>query len=526
MRFRTILPLVAVSLAAVLLGTARADAGTTAALPITGYGDMLVDAAHGHVFVTGGPSSSSEIVVMNDDGTLDTTLQADGAVGGMAMSPDGSTLFVAVCGGEIEQINAATLAGTGSLTADVGGSCGLALAGGALWYADSTGHLGLTLLSGGEGGDNIPVDRVAAVPGHPGWLLVETSTTNALELLDVSDPTQFPTVIATAAGTGANVLDLAVAADGSSVVVSYGGPGEPSVVRQLALPTFARMGLAYPPHYHGAPWTAAAISPDGNQISVGKETSGDMFLESFATGATAPVSRAVATAGSASDQGFIRYSANGAFIYVVSPAAGGGYELHTLQAVPVKSFTLARSKENIDYGQSTTLTVHLGVATANRTVAIYRRQQNSSAAPVLVTRGTLGTGGSFSFSARPDASTEYTATWAGDSTHVPITTAQRAVLVHALVHRRVLGQILQAWVTPNAPDRAIAYVVQKQGPKGGWTTIRTGVGRTGTAGRFSLKAAPSGTSLAGVNQRVRFRIGASQLLAGSTSAWLRFRVAA
>ena len=51
--------------------SAPASANTT--LSLTGFGHMVVDSAHGHVFVSGS-SSDSQIAVMNTNGTLDKML--------------------------------------------------------------------------------------------------------------------------------------------------------------------------------------------------------------------------------------------------------------------------------------------------------------------------------------------------------------------------------------------------------------------------------------------------------------------
>ena len=107
--------LVLAMLALSLLGGASASAN--AAFLLTGFNDMLVDATHSHVFVTGAATDST-ISVRNFDGTSAGNITGETGAGGMVLS--GNTLYVARCGAnEIDEIDTATLTKTGSFTAAV-----------------------------------------------------------------------------------------------------------------------------------------------------------------------------------------------------------------------------------------------------------------------------------------------------------------------------------------------------------------------------------------------------------------------
>ena len=136
MRFRPAL-LAALSAAAVLSATGAIGASAQTVpgtrLSLTNFGYMANDAAHGHVFITGG-SSDSSIIVRNVDGSAVTTITGEAGAGGMVVG--NGTLYVARCGSSvIDTFDTATLAKTGSIAAaSISAPCDLALAGGRLWY--------------------------------------------------------------------------------------------------------------------------------------------------------------------------------------------------------------------------------------------------------------------------------------------------------------------------------------------------------------------------------------------------------
>src|SRR5262249_9090756 len=118
---------------------------TSLDLPLTGLGEMLVDAAHGHIFITGyGALSSADftagtgdsvVVVVNTDGTLDTTITDVPGAAGMDLDAANHTLYVAEYDGDaVLPIDTETLdAGTEiPLGADADCPSDVAVAGGAL----------------------------------------------------------------------------------------------------------------------------------------------------------------------------------------------------------------------------------------------------------------------------------------------------------------------------------------------------------------------------------------------------------
>src|ERR1700723_3721308 len=79
--------------ALVLVPASSVLADTTVALPITSFYQVVVDSAHGHLFISQGSSSVNEILVTNLAGQEVTTIGGQDGVTGIALSPDGSTLY-------------------------------------------------------------------------------------------------------------------------------------------------------------------------------------------------------------------------------------------------------------------------------------------------------------------------------------------------------------------------------------------------------------------------------------------------
>src|SRR5215472_10463510 len=75
-------------------GIARADSVTS--LPITSFYQIVADTAHGHLFISPGSSSENHILVTNLSGQQVTTITGQDGVMGMALSPDGKTLYAAL----------------------------------------------------------------------------------------------------------------------------------------------------------------------------------------------------------------------------------------------------------------------------------------------------------------------------------------------------------------------------------------------------------------------------------------------
>src|SRR5215467_6873598 len=147
MQLRQRLSLFALCLGVLLVGpasVARADVATQ--LPFTNPNDAIwlaVDPAGQHVFVTAG-SGSSSIVVLNFDGSIDTTITGEGGASQMALDPATHTLYVALADANaISEINTTTLTETTRFsTAPYASPTSLVIAGGKLWFSCTPGSGG------------------------------------------------------------------------------------------------------------------------------------------------------------------------------------------------------------------------------------------------------------------------------------------------------------------------------------------------------------------------------------------------
>jgi hypothetical protein len=113
-----------------------ATAATTTPLPLSSFTSMVVDDAHGHVFVSGGPSDSA-IAVLDFDGTIVGSIADEAGAAGMVLASSGHALYVAIAGGDhIDVIDTGTLqrAGTIDTTPATPLTGSIAEAGGRLWF--------------------------------------------------------------------------------------------------------------------------------------------------------------------------------------------------------------------------------------------------------------------------------------------------------------------------------------------------------------------------------------------------------
>ena len=92
---RTILAAV-LAVPAVFAPSAHATGNT---LPLTDFGDLVVDQTHKRVFVTGGASNNS-VVVTDLSGRVQKVLSDQYGATGLALSADNNTLYVGLASGD------------------------------------------------------------------------------------------------------------------------------------------------------------------------------------------------------------------------------------------------------------------------------------------------------------------------------------------------------------------------------------------------------------------------------------------
>ncbi|MEZ0070056.1 YVTN family beta-propeller protein [Streptacidiphilus sp. MAP12-20] len=234
------IPLAACATALVLAitgatGPAASAAATGTPLAIAHFSHLVVDQAHGHLFVSGGTGTSGILVTDLQGATVTTIPETTGATG-LALSPDGTTLYAALPGGDqITAIDTSTLTQTASYPTGPGTRPdSLAYAGGSLWF--------------GYG---------VAGSGGIGSLTASGTVTLA------ADPNPWPTPPTLTSTPGPSAALVAAAQNGAASTVSVYTASAGTLTRTangpLAIPDLGDI----------------ALTPDGHDIVAGSATGVD-----------------------------------------------------------------------------------------------------------------------------------------------------------------------------------------------------------------------------------------------------------
>lgn len=233
-------PLVAASVAGALLlgmtaaavvgpGVADSYAASGTALPIAHFADLVVDAPHGHLYISGGAGTDG-ILVTDLDGGNPTTISGEPGATGLALSADGSVLYAA-----LPDQDAIAAISTANLTesARYGTGAGThpdspAVAGGTLWFGYGTAGAGGIGSADAAGTVNLGRDpgswaappTLATTPTPSGVLAaaVQTGDTSAFVTYSAEDGAL--TRRAAKSLPVPDLTDFAVTADGQHLAVS------------------------------------------------------------------------------------------------------------------------------------------------------------------------------------------------------------------------------------------------------------------------------------------------------------------
>ena len=227
-------------IASVALSAGPAAAATTqfVELPFTSSysGMLLVDPANQHLFVTGGAGSSSIVVVDYSGNTVATIPNEPGATG-LALSSDGSTVYVALAGGDaISAISTSTLTETARYATGTGTDPAyVAYAGGKVWFgynsSFSSGPAGIGSLDPGTSPATVTLnatndpaynwDSAPELAATPAGDLVAGAGDGPLELAsyDVSTGTASTLTPPTSFGNYSGLTGMQITPDGQDVVV-------------------------------------------------------------------------------------------------------------------------------------------------------------------------------------------------------------------------------------------------------------------------------------------------------------------
>lgn len=518
----------------VLAATQPAFAGTVTPLSLAGYGDMVVDDAHGHVFVSGGEFGSS-IAVLDFDGNLVTTITGQSGARGMALDAATGTLYVA-----LQKANSISLIDTATRTeisrfATTGMSAprSVAFAGGRVWFdynCGGVGGIGSAALDGSdvqaEGGENCVM--FATSPGNADLLVAALIGGPSVYVYDVSTGDLESTATGSSPGGASNIRDIAVTPDATEVMVAS---GTPYAVNSFTLSDFTLAGS-----FTTGPYPVAlALSADGQFVAGGAAASSapDVFV--FAADGSEVRNWDVGDSTNPLLHRSLAFSADSQRLFAVTGTPTANPVFRTFSSPTVApsptSLTLSLSASKVVYGRSLTLSAHLSGAAG--AVSFYATPYSGT--KILVGTVSVNGLGNASLVVKPTRKTIYTAEFAGDDETAASTSLAKTVFVQArttvalrgfyarsgkykLYHYgrnpRVLGTVV-----PNHYGMTLRFVAQRY-YNGAWR-------RGATA---SIAISPDGTAYAFLRNTVRGKYRVRVLFAGdadhlaSKSPWTYLRV--
>jgi hypothetical protein len=417
--------------AGVLVPGGAAHADTWHALGLSSYDDMVVDQAHGRVFVSGGA-----LVTANLSGAVTGTVSGISSARQMALTPDGSALVVAN-GDGLTVVNAATA--TVQRTIPTGpNSCpdAVAPASGLMFftYGDCTGGtrgLGAvdlatdTITRGLDAGTTFwDGAQLVAVPAAPAMLAARLG--DELTILDTTGgATPTSTVRATSSAADSNFQDLALTPDGSKVVTASGGTYHHQVFSTTDLSHVGDYSTdAYP--------NSVAVRASDGYVAAGIDGSYDPDVWFFQQGASAPGKKVdwgvVGNPGDSRQlmQGGLAFGAKNAYA-VTGDVYGDVLTLRTIYTGPAASMSVSTNASSYAYNGTATVTARLLSHTTSRTVSIWAAGAGSSKR--LVRTGTVDSAGNLTVKVTGlTRNTTFSATFDGDD-NFSAGSASRAVKV-------------------------------------------------------------------------------------------------
>jgi len=273
---------------AVVLPAAQAEAASTSVpLPLAQYAHMVLDPTHQHLFISGGAGSTG-ILVTDYAGQTVATIPDETNANGLALSPDGSTVYAAL--GSTDAVSAIS---TGTLTEtaryDTGSGAdpeSVAWSAGKIWFgysgaaassgigsiepaASATSPAVVTLKATGDTWYGAPLLAATAggelIAGEPGQSPAELGS------YDVSSGTAqllSRRLLIDGSQVSSTLGDLAITPDGKDVVTACGAPYQHQV--------FKVADLTPDGHYNSTDYpSSVALSADGTVFAGSNDYYGD-----------------------------------------------------------------------------------------------------------------------------------------------------------------------------------------------------------------------------------------------------------
>jgi DNA-binding beta-propeller fold protein YncE len=242
----------------------------TVSLPLTSFTDIAVDPSLGHVFVS---SRVDHAVAITDlSGNVITKLTNLPGAAGLALSPDGDTVFVALSQyGAIAALDTLTL--TERARYPVGEVCpsDLAITNNRLYFSygcrEFEGGIGRVGFNGAEARTGLQTghyspQQLASTPAKPGLLAAGQPGLSPAALQVLREEGDTLAVQASTRDAGSNLADVEFSKDGTQVHVAAGAP--------YYIQSYTSESLAVRGSYHTGPYpVAVSTSPDTGALAAG-----------------------------------------------------------------------------------------------------------------------------------------------------------------------------------------------------------------------------------------------------------------
>lgn len=436
---------VVLALASTVVGLLSAPAVLSAStdptlLPTSSFSHLLLDDAHSHVYVTDG----AQVMVRAMDGSRVTEIAEPGAAG-LALSPDGSTLYVALASANaIAAINTSTLTekaryATGASTCPAT----VAPVGAKVWfgYGCAAGKGAIGLLSWVSGKPSISAGRATGFRQAPelriSAQLPGTMVASGDYGLDVPKLTTYKVLSNTSLSAVKTLqinhylADMALTADGKTLVTASIGD---SWLRKYNSANLAFLGNSS----LSSSTNAVAIGSTG-LLAAGQDASAPHDVQ--VDGPSGSVVKLVDLDGPLRPAG-LAFDRTGKVLYAVTTDSSGGVHLRIVPNADIADVNLALSAPATALvgapltvsGTARSLDQAFGGA------ALAVRRTDAAGDTTLASVTTAGDG-TFAFTDTPGntGSVTYTVSYAGDTTHLPASAAATVQVAAAVTSLTLRG---------------------------------------------------------------------------------------
>src|SRR5262245_2135557 len=536
-------------------GIAHADKTTT--LQIASFYQIVADPAHGHLFISQGSSSQNHIIVTNLAGAQVATIAGQNGVNGIALSPDGKTLYAALGASHaVTAIDTGTLAQTASYPiGNANTPVDVAVQSGKVWVSYDTGSAGAATIGDIDLTANVPAfepqsamggwyaaPEIAADPRDTGVLVAAEPSLSPTSVASYDTSVEPATVRAQSGGfiNCSNQQDLAVVPGGSQFILACGAP--------YAHYRYSTADLSQQGSYGSTNYPDAVALDANGDVAAGAENGAsptDLYI--YHPNGDTPLNtyNLVSSGGNLMPRG-LAWSPDGSQLFaVLQGTASPTYSLHVIDGPLLIStqLTLTTGSSKFTYGATVHVTAHIGSTHTNRTVSIYAQPSGSKSKTLLKT-AKVNSSGNLTVDYKPAHNTTFSAVFSGDSQYRSASVT-RAISVRAgvsealsryyasrrigaimyrLFHRHTLMHVTVT-VHPNKSGQCVKFEIQEHFG-GAWHGGTTKCARLTSSSKITVTVGLARADL-GYHYRIRadyVRSSKDTTNLGNDSVWRYFIV--